>query len=130
MSLKRFFFRFYEERKTKANKRGKLDEHNADPNPFDLYHWMCKISMEKGDIFTWAFTLFQSNCMSRSINIEELTSSQLSLGKDSLIVKYCNTKMGQAGEKLVLKIAAITLLTLLLVFITALGCFIALNEET
>ena len=55
--------------------------------------------MEAGDKFTWAFTVLQWNCMTRSINIDELSFSQLSQGKDSLIVKYCNTKMDQVGEK-------------------------------
>ena len=86
--------------KTKAKKRGELDEHNADPISLDLYHRMCKISMEAGDIFTWASTVFQWNCMAKSINIDELTFSQLSLGKDLLIVKYFNTKMDQTGKKL------------------------------
>ena len=86
--------------------------------------------MEAGDTFTWAFTVFQWNCMTRSIDIDELTFSQLSLGKDSLIVKYCNTKMDQAGEKTSPKNCYSNPFNPFVCIFTALGCFVALNEET
>ena len=77
--------------------------------------------MEAGDTFTWAFSVFQWNCMTRSINIDEHTFSQLSPGKYSCIVKHYNTNMDQAGEKNSPKICYSNPFNLFVCIITALG---------
>ena len=45
--------------KTKAKKRGKLEDTEVDPISFELYRILCKYAIDTGDIFLWAYTIVQ-----------------------------------------------------------------------
>ena len=83
----------------KAKKNGQCTEQEADPITFPLYREICRKAIATGNIFLWVFTVCQWNCMARSINIDNLRFNCLSLGKDSLVVKYWDTKKDKKGEK-------------------------------
>ena len=74
-------------------------EKEADHITFPLYKQMCLKMMMSGNVFGWVFTIFQWNCMARSINIDNLRFNCLSIGKDSLVIKYWDTKKDKSGEK-------------------------------
>ena len=116
--------------KVKAKKRGELDEQEADPISYPLYRLICMDAITRGDLFTWAFSVFQWSCMARSINIDDLTFKQLSLAKDSLVVKYCDSKADQKGEKTSPKNCYANPLDPAVCIFTALGCFLCLNDES
>ena len=46
-----------------AKKKEVVDDQASDPIEMPLYKKICKCCVEKGDIFTWAFTVCQWNCM-------------------------------------------------------------------
>jgi len=56
--------------KTTARKNGQLEEKEANPITFSLYRLICFYALSSGDIFTWAHTVCQWNCMARSVNID------------------------------------------------------------
>ena len=87
--------------KTQAKKDGQLDEHEADPISFLFYSFICEYSLLTGDIFMWAYTVCQWNCKARSINIDGLTFGQFSIGIDSIIIDFFDSKCDQTGEKTV-----------------------------
>ena len=58
--------------KQTAKSKGELDEEDADPINFALYEHICGWFVEDNDLYSWAFTVSQWNCMARSINIDPL----------------------------------------------------------
>ena len=116
--------------KIKARKKGELDDRDADPINFGLYKHLCQFALRKGDIFLWAFTVFQWNCMARSINIDDITFSQCSLGNDSLVIKYFDSKSDQTGERTSPKNCYANPFDYSVCIFTALGCYLPLNEES
>jgi hypothetical protein len=87
----------------KENAKNKSDgdilEREADPIPFDLYRFMCESAVNSGNAFWWLFSILQWSCLARCQNIDDLTFRNLSLGSDSIIVKFDATKMDKTGEK-------------------------------
>ena len=86
------------ERENKSKKRGETEEREADAISFELYRLLCKLAIKANNMFLWAFTVMQWNCMARSVNIDDMTFAQISLGTDSLVVEYCDSKADQKGE--------------------------------
>ena len=80
-------------------KLGQVTEKEADPISFPLYRHICQTALTEGDIFVWCFTIMQWNCIARSINIGNLRFNCLSVGQDSCVVKYWDTKKDKTGEK-------------------------------
>ena len=75
-----------------AKKDGKVTEQEADPITFPLYRSICHEAISRSSIFLWVFTVLQWNCMARSVNIDNLTFNCFSLGKDSIVIEYWDTK--------------------------------------
>ena len=61
----------------KAKQEGMLDEEEAEPIPFALYIKICKWEILGKFIYVWVFTVFQWNCLARSINIDPLALHNL-----------------------------------------------------
>ena len=115
--------------KTGAKKRGELDEKEADPISFELYRLLCKLAIKSGNIFLWAFTVMQWSCMARSISIDDLTFGRISLGTDSLIVEYVDSKADQKGERTSPKNCYANPFEYQVCIFTALGCYFCLHNE-
>ena len=92
-------FGFIKKRKPEQQKNGNVETHESDPINMPFYVEIVKWCVNKGYILLWAFTVLQWNNMSRSINIDGLRWNMLSMGKDSIIVKYFDTKADPKGEK-------------------------------
>jgi hypothetical protein len=116
--------------KTKAKKRGETDEREADPISFELYSLLCKYAIEKGDMFVWAFTVVQWSCMARSVSIDDLTFGQISLGTDSVVIQYCDSKADQKGERTSPKNCYANPFDYKVCIFTALACFFCINDES
>jgi hypothetical protein len=83
-----------------AKKVGNVEEQATDPIPIPVYRFLLRRSIETNNIFAWTWTLLQWNCMARSASIDCLGFHNFSLGTDSLVVKYDDSKADKAGEKL------------------------------
>ena len=116
--------------KTKAKKAGQTEEREADAISFELYRLLCKLAIKTSNMFLWAFTVMQWNCMARSVNIDDMTFAQISLGTDSLVVEYCDSKADQKGERTSPKNCYSNPFDFNVCIFTALGCFFCINEET
>ena len=114
----------------KAKKEGKVDEHEADPITFQLYQEICKTAIKKGNAFLWCFTVLQWNCMARSINISNLRFNSFSIGKDSIAVKYWDTKKDKTGEKTTPKNCYANPNNYVVCFNTALAVYLIIMDET
>ena len=88
MEMKKAFLDSVKKEKTKAKKRGEVEEKEADPISFELYRLIYKYAIEAGNIFVWAFTVMQWSCMARSISIDDLTFAQVSLDINSMVIEY------------------------------------------
>lgn len=115
--------------KTKAKKEGNVTEKEADPITFALYSSICNYAIKVGDLYLWAYTVCQWNCLARSINIDNLSFGQLSLGMDSLIIEYFDSKSDQSGEKTVPKNCFANPFDMHICIFTALGCYLSTQEE-
>ena len=111
-------------------KLGQVTEKEADPISFPLYRHICNTALAEGDIFVWCFTVLQWNCIARSINIGNLRFNCLSVGQDSIIVKYWDTKKDKTGEKTCPKNCYANPTDSNVCFFTSLGCYLAVNDET
>ena len=114
----------------KAKKEGKVDEHEADPITFPLYQEMCQAAIKTGNVFFWCFTVLQWNCMARSINISNLRFNSFSLGKDSVKIKYWDTKKDKTGEKATPKNCYANPYNYVVCFNTALAVYLIIMDET
>ncbi len=82
-----------------AKGQNQLDEQEADPIPLPLLRFMCKCAIVSGNAFLWVMALLQWNCMARSQNIDDMTFGMFSMGIDSIILQYNQTKTNKKGEK-------------------------------
>ena len=111
-------------------KLGQLTEKEADPISFPLYRQICESALQKGDIFLWCFTVMQWNCIARSINIGNLRFNSLTVGQDSIVIKYWDTKKDKTGEKTCPKNCYANPKDPTICLFTSLGCYLATNDET
>lgn len=81
----------------KAKQEGMLDEEEAEPIPFALYIKICEWAILAKSTYVWVFTVFQWNCLARSINIDPLALHNFTPGSDSIKVKYDETKKDKRG---------------------------------
>ena len=94
------YLKSYKKEAVVAKKNGLVDEHGADPIPTSLYRLICQWSIQNNNIFMWFWTLYQWNTMARCASIDPLAFHNMSLGRDSVICKYDDSKTKKAGEKL------------------------------
>ena len=97
------FLNSFQKENNQAKKQGRLQENEADPITFSFYRLICEMAIHTGDIYLWAYTVCQWNCMARSINIDGLSFGQFSLGMDSAIIEFFDSRTDQTGEKTVPK---------------------------
>ena len=116
--------------KTVAKKKGETEQREADPITFELYRLLCKIAIDAGNMFAWAFTVAQWSCMARSISIDDLTFGQISVASDSLVIEYCDSKSDQTGDKTTPKNCYANPYDYHVCIFTALGCYFCMNNET
>ena len=79
--------------------KGQVEEKEADAIPFALFEFMCYCAILSGNAFWWVMALLQWNCMAGSQNIDNLRFRNFSMGLDSLVVKFGQTKMDKSGKK-------------------------------
>ena len=91
---------------------------------------MCKLAIELGNIFVWVFTVMQWSCMARSISIDYLTFTQITLSTNSLVVEYMDSKADQKGERTSLKNCYKNPFDYWVCIFTALGFYFFLHDES
>lgn len=92
------FIASYKKETAAAKERGEIDEKEADPISYALYRRILTWSLDAGNVFCWVWGTLQWNLMSRSINVDPLGFGNISLGADSVNIKYDRTKTDQEGE--------------------------------
>lgn len=88
-----------EKERSAARKRGELTEEEADPIRFPLYKVICDYAVSVGDAFLWIFTILLWHCMARPINVDDISLNNFSLGVDSVIIKFNDTKKDKKGKR-------------------------------
>ena len=111
-----------------AKKKGVVDEQEADPIELPLYCQICKHLVEKGDIFSWAFTMCQWNCMGRMKNVDDMYFNQISLSTDSLVLTFKDSKKDPKGEKVSPKNCYANPFDFHICICTTLGIFLCLRD--
>ena len=94
------FISAYTKEYAQATNEGKTDKNSCDPIPFTVYKLILKWAIETSNILVWFWTLSQWNCMARSANIDPLKFHNFSVGPDSIIVKYDDTKKDKDAVRL------------------------------
>jgi len=110
-------------------KSGQVEENESDPITMPFYMTIVKWCVTRGYILLWLFTVLQWNCMARSNNIDGLTWNCFSLGKDSIIIKYFDTKKDQTGEKCTPKNCYANPFNFMICICTALGCYLSIFDN-
>jgi len=90
----------YNKKFAQAKKLGEVEEFSTDPIPLPVYRFLLRRSIETNNVFAWTWTLLQWNCMARSASIDCLAFHNFSVGLDSIIIKYDDSKADKTGEKL------------------------------
>lgn len=84
-----------------AKREGRTgDDQATDPIPLPVYKFLLRRAIQTNNMFAWTWTLLQWNCMARSSSIDCLGLHNFSLGVDSIIIKYDESKADKAGERL------------------------------
>ncbi len=94
-----------------------------------FYVEIAKWCVKKGNIFNWLFTVLQWNCMARSCNIDSLTWNCFKMGKDSIEIKFWDTKTDKEGKKCSPKNCYANPHNFAICNFTALACFFAIFDE-
>lgn len=110
-------------------KLGQVDEQEADPITMPFYVEIVKWCVKKGYIFLWCFTVLQWNCMARSCNIDALTWKSFKTGKDSIEIKFFDTKKDKEGKKCSPKNCYANPYNPFICLFTALACYLAIFDE-
>jgi hypothetical protein len=93
------FLKSFKKQNVQAKREGLTDEKDADPMPFALYVRCAQWAIQAGDIFCWTFLIISWHCLGRTSSVDILGLHNLNLGVDSIILKYDDSKMDGAGEK-------------------------------
>jgi hypothetical protein len=86
-----------------GKKRGMVQEVSSDPINTTLYELLMLWAIESNNMFVWAWTVLQWNFIGRPSSIDPLGFHNFSLGSDSIIGKYDDSKADKAGERLTKK---------------------------
>ena len=121
------YLQSFKKRVANAKGSGDIDETEADPICFSLYNYLCKWSIEESNIFCWAWTVTQWNCIARPINIEPLSLHNMNTYEDCIKAKFESTKMDQSGEKCLPKHIYGNIFNPEICFFTAMGIYLCLN---
>lgn len=91
-------------------------ERVSDPITLSLYTLLLKWSVESNNMFVWVWTLCQLNCMTRCASVDPNGSHKFSIGHESIIVKYDDTKCDKDDKLLLQKNVYVTLSITVFVF--------------
>jgi hypothetical protein len=94
------YLRAYKNKFAQARKKGDVDEYATDPIPLPVYRFLLRRAIMTNNVFAWTWTLLQWNCMARSASVDCLAFHNFSVGTDSIVIKYDETKADKTGEKL------------------------------
>ena len=122
------YLKSYKKLAVKARKDGNIHERAADPISFSLYVVILKWAIESDNTLVWFWTLAQWNCMAWCASIDPLGFHNFTLGQDSIIVKYDDSKADKDGERLSEKNIYANNENYYLCFWTSLGIWCALNN--
>ena len=128
MQMKSFLDSLKKENQQKK-KLGQVDEQEADPITMPFYKEIVKWCVNKGHIFLWVFTVLQWNCMARSCNIDGLTWNSFKVGKDSVEIKFWDTKKDKEGKKCSPKNCYANPYNFHICTFTALACFFVIFDK-
>jgi len=78
---------------------GQVEENDADEIPPELFEIMLNYAMEKGNHLMWVMSVLQWSLMARSQNIDNLVFRSFTMGRDTIRVKFNQTKMNPSGTK-------------------------------
>lgn len=123
------FLKGYKTQTAQAKKNGQLDERAADPITIELYKLILTWAIENNNIFVWFWTVAQWNNMARAANIDPLCFHNFSLGTDTIVCKYDDSKADKDGEKLSEKNIYANPFDMKMCFWTAMGVYCCLNSE-
>ena len=124
------FMKAYKKETVKLKQKGEMDSEDSDPIVFLLYRMICQWSLDSDNMFLWAFTLLQWNCMGRSISIDPLGLHNFKSATDSIKCLYDNSKSDQAGEKVSPKNMYANPVDPVICNFTGVGAWISLTRES
>ena len=124
------FLESFKKESVKARREGNVDEQDADPIPFPLYELTCRWSVEAGNMFAWAYTVFLWHCMGRSASVDPLGIHNFARGMDALRITYDDSKADGAGDRVSPKNVYANPLNPSICPMTALGIWMMLRNET
>ena len=81
-------------------RRGNTDDTTSDPIPWTLYKLVIDWALNSSNILVWFWTISQWNCMARGANIDPLHFGNFTLGPDSIVVKYDDSKADKNAVRL------------------------------
>jgi hypothetical protein len=97
------FLQAYKNEIAQEKKRGTVKDVSSDPINTTLYGLLMLWAIETNNVFVWAWTVLQWNFIGRLSSIDPLGFHNFSLGSDSTIGKYYDSKADKAGERLTAK---------------------------
>ena len=119
----------YKKKIIKGKKTGEVDEHGADPISVPLYERLLQWAIESNNVFVWFWTICQWNFMARSASIDPLAFHNFTLGTDSIIGKYDDSKADKTGDRLSEKNLYANPEDWRKCFWTGLGVYVALHHQ-
>ena len=123
------FLSSYKRETRQAKKNGNLLEKEADPISLELYHSLLGWAVDDSNTFAMFWSQCQWNCIARCISIDPLGFRNFSLGPDSIIVTYHETKKDKTGERCFGKNIYPNSQDWLLCHWTGMGLYCALNVD-
>ena len=83
--------------------KGNTDDNTSDLIPWTLYILLFQWALDNNNSFVWFRTLTQWNCMARGALIDPLHFSNFTLGVDSIVIKYNDSKADKNAKQLAKK---------------------------
>ena len=123
------FLASYKKEYQQAKKNGLVEETAADPITEPLYKLILQWALDANNIFVWFWTIAQWNFMARSASVDPLGFHNFSLGTDSIIGKYDDSKADKSGERLSEKNIYANPFEWKMCFWTGLGVWCSLNSQ-
>jgi hypothetical protein len=109
-------------------KHGEVEENEADPITMPFYKAITKWCVERGYILLWFFVTLQWNLMARACSVSGLTWGSFSIGKDSIVIKYFDSKKDKEGSKCTPKNLYANPFNFMICCHTAAACYFAIFD--
>jgi hypothetical protein len=124
------FLSSFKKEHIRAKKNGNLDEQEADPISWNLYHLITEWAVSSDNIFVWVWTVMQWNLLGRAISIDPLGLRNFSMGLDFINCCYDDSKSDKDGERTHDKNVYANPLDPLTCMVTAMGVWFACARDT